>query len=111
MVISMTTSMSGKVSALELCSLWETILEEDGLSTEVRYRFRKLIDRTTPLVDKMFVKTLKGREMLIQCADITRAIQFHLRSDQDQLYSQLTHLETVYEDFLKKTYEFRVKAG
>jgi hypothetical protein len=103
--------MSGKVSALELCSVWETILKEDGLSTETRYRIRKLIDRTRPLVDKMFVKTLKGREMIVECADITRVIQDHVRSDQDRLYFLLTHLETVYEDFLKKTYEFRVKAG
>lgn len=110
-VLSMDTHTSGKQSALELCSLWEGILEEDGLSSEVRYRLRKLIDRTRPMVDKMFVKTLKGREMIVECANITRTLQDHVRSDQDRLYVLLTHLETVYEDFLTKTYEFRVKAG
>jgi len=107
----MDSRTSGKVSALELCSLWESILKEDGLSTEVRYRFRKLIDRTRPMVDKMFVKTLKGREMIVECANITRTVQDHVRFDQDRLYILLTHLETVYEDFLTRTYEFRVKAG
>ncbi len=111
MVIPMTTLMSGKESALELCSLWERIIRQEDLSTEARYRIRRLIDRTLPLVDKMFVKTVKGREMITRCADITRGIQDDVRSDHERLYSHLTHLETVYDDFLRKTYEFRVKAG
>ncbi|MFH1114948.1 MAG: hypothetical protein V1792_13640 [Pseudomonadota bacterium] len=107
----MNTIRSGKESALELCGTWESIIREEHLSTEAQYRFRKLIDRTLPLVDKMFVKTVKGREMITQCADITRGIQDDVRYDDDRLYFLLTHLETVYDDFLRKTYEFRVKAG
>ncbi|MDQ7781747.1 MAG: hypothetical protein RDU20_02630 [Desulfomonilaceae bacterium] len=107
----MSSAREAKVSVLELCSLWESILEEEGLSEEVHYRIRKLIDRTRALTDKMFVKTLKGREMIAECADMSRAVQDHVSADRDRLYSLLTHLESVHEDFLKKTYEFRVKAG
>lgn len=103
--------MSGKASALELCDLWEKVLEDEGLSAEMQYRIRKLLDRTRPLLDKMFVKTVKGREMLLQCSDMTRAIHDRLKSRQDNVYCLLTDLERTYENFLKKTYEFRVKAG
>jgi hypothetical protein len=107
----MNSRMSGKASAMELCDLWESILEDEGLSAEVRYRIRKLIDRTRPLLDKMFVKTVKGREMILQCSDMTRVIHDRLRSRQGNVFSLMTDLERTYEDFLKKTYEFRVKAG
>lgn len=83
----------------------------EGLSPEVEYRIRKLIDRTVPLTEKMFVKTLKGRELICRCIAETHEVKRALESDDEIVYLALTDLERTYEDLLRKTYDFRVKAG
>jgi hypothetical protein len=102
---------NGKVLAEELRHTWQDILEQRSLSQEVEYRIRKMMDRMTPLLGKMYLKTVKGREFILQCAEKTGRLLDHLDSNDEQLYYILTDLEKTYEDLLKRTYEFRIKAG
>lgn len=101
----------GRVTTDRMCRLWEETLRMEGLSPEVEYRLRKLIDRTIPISEKMFVKTLKGQELITRCLAETREVQLALQSGGEVVYLALTELEKTYEDLLKKTYDFRVKAG
>lgn len=100
-----------EVTLIELSRDWESLLDLEGISSESGYRIRRLIDRAQPLADKMFLKTVKGREMVLQCSEKTRALRGQLESGSERLYSALTELERLYEELLKRAYEFRVKAG
>lgn len=102
---------SERTTVHELCREWQSLMEHERLSCEAEYRIRKLVDRTTPLVDKMFLKTVKGQELISQCAEKTQALRAQIGVPGDGLYQSLTALEECYEELLKKTYEFRVKAG
>jgi hypothetical protein len=90
---------------------WQTLVETEKMSGEAQYRIGRLIERSGPIEGKMFVKTVKGRELISQCAERTRALRDRLRMPGEVLYKSLTELETCYEELVKKTYEFRVKAG
>lgn len=107
--------MSGRqhsrISALELNRLLEGLLDSGAASPEAEYRIRKLMSRTMALADKMFVKTVKGQELIAECMDQARLLQNHVGSGGQSLYRRLTELENIYEELLKKTYEFRIKAG
>jgi hypothetical protein len=100
-----------QVTLRELSRTWESLLQVERMSAESEYRIRRLIDRALPLADKMFLKTLKGREMMLQCAEQTLLVRNELESRGVRLYEALTELEKTYEDLLKKAYEFRIKAG
>jgi hypothetical protein len=100
-----------QVTLLELSRSWESLLQVERMSAESEYRIRRLIDRALPLADKMFLKTLKGREMMWQCAEQTLLVRNELESGGVRLYEALTELEKTYDDLLKKAYEFRIKAG
>jgi hypothetical protein len=99
------------VTLIELSEAWESLLDLEGISLESGYRIRRLIDRAQPLAEKMFLKTVKGREMVVQCWEKTRVLRDQLESGGEPLYAALTELERLYEELLKKAYEFRVKAG
>jgi len=103
--------MDGKAMALELSRAWEALLEQTRLSSEIEYRVRKMLNRMTPLLEKTYLKTVKGQEMISQCAEKTRRIQHQLNSNKEDIYFSLTDLEKTYEDLLKRTYEFRIIAG
>ena len=64
-----------------------------------------------PLVDRVYLKTLKGQELLRDCLEKTATLQGRLQAPTIDLYVLLTNLEITYEDLLQKIYEFRVKAG
>jgi hypothetical protein len=100
-----------EVTLIELSHAWESLLDLEGISSESGYRIRRLIDRAQPLADKMFLKTVKGREMILQCWEKTRVLRGQLESRGERLYSALTELERLYEELLKRAYEFRIKAG
>ncbi len=99
------------ITLMELSRAWESLLDLGGISSELSYRIRRLIDRAHPLADKMFLKTIKGREMILQCWEETCAFRNQLESQDARLYEVLTDLEKSYEELIKRTYEFRVKAG
>jgi hypothetical protein len=103
--------MGGKAMAVELSRTWETLLEQTRLSSEIEYRVRKMLNRMTPLLDKAYLKTVKGQEMILQCAEKTRRIQQQLISNKEDVYFSLTDLEKTYEDLLKRAYAFRIIAG
>jgi hypothetical protein len=90
---------------------WEKLLDLEGISPEARYRLNRLVERAAALSGKMFVKTVKGKQMMAQCAEKTRAVRAELESRGPHVYAALTDLEREYEEFLKLVYEFRVKAG
>jgi hypothetical protein len=100
-----------EATLIDLAAGWENLLNLDGISAESEYRIRKLIERALPLTGKIFVKTVKGKEMMAQCAEKTRLVRDQLESRDARVYTALTDLEKTYEEFLKQVYEFRVKAG
>jgi predicted unusual protein kinase regulating ubiquinone biosynthesis (AarF/ABC1/UbiB family) len=95
----------------ELALGWESLLQLKGISRELDYRIRKLISRAAPLTDKIFLKTLKGKEIIAECAEKTRAVRDKIESGRGDVYEALTDLEKTWDDFLKRVYEFRIKAG
>jgi hypothetical protein len=101
----------GEVTIPRLTLGWKSLLHLDGISAESKYRISRLIERAVPLAGKMFVKTIKGKEMMKQCAEKTRVVRDQIESRGEHIYAALTELEKVYEEFLKLVYEFRVKAG
>jgi hypothetical protein len=100
-----------QVTLPELVRYWRNLLDSEDVPPESEYRIRKLIDRSGPLVEKIFLKTARGREMVSECAEQTRLFRSHLGFGDERLYRALTELEMTYQDLLKTAYEFRVKAG
>ena len=103
--------LSGKIQAKELQDIWASMAQMERLHPEIEYRIEKLVHRIAPLTDKFFLKTVKAREMLVECREKTAALQNQIESDGDNAFYQLTNLEKTIEDLVKKTYEFRIKAG
>ncbi len=102
---------TAEVTIVNLTLGWKSLLDLEGISAESEYRIRKLIERAMPLAGKIFVKTIKGKEMMAQCARKTRVVQDQIEARSTRVYAALTELEREYEEFLKQVYEFRVKAG
>lgn len=107
----MNNLLSGKIQALELQDIWESMVQMDHLHPEIAYRIEKLVHRIAPLADKVFLKTVKARELLIECREKTAALQNQIESDANNAFYVLTNLEKTFEDLLRKTYDFRIKAG
>ena len=99
------------ISVRNLRRDWEGLMESALLSEEATYRISKLIERSLSIEGKMFLKTLKGQDLIVQCAERTRALREELTMPGDTVYKGLTELEECYEELLRKTSEFRVKAG
>ena len=106
-----TMATTPKVLAADLRGRWKTLLTEKGVSEELSYRIEKLDNRLEPILDKMYLKTVKGQEMLKLCGQKTESVRTAFLSGNDGLFHLLTDLEKTYEELLKKTYEFRIKAG
>lgn len=107
----MRRSDNSRVSVLELCSLLEDLLERSDLPSEAEYRIHKLISRTIPITSMMFLKTVKGQELILECMELTRSLDEQLVSGRRDLYQEMTRLENVHDELLRKTFQFRVKAG
>jgi hypothetical protein len=101
----------GRASIPELCQLLENLLSVKQLAAEVEYRIRKLLNRTVPLTDKMFPKTVKGQELIADCMKQAQGLRQCLECGDRDVYYALTALERTYEELASKTVEFRVKAG
>jgi hypothetical protein len=105
------TGSNGKALGLRLVAELQALLARNGLSPEVAYRLGKIIQGLSPLLDRLYLKTLKGQELLLVCLEQTGALEDRLQAPGKDFYLLLTSLEKTYEDLLQKIYEFRVKAG
>jgi hypothetical protein len=94
-----------------LYRLWDQIIEAHGNEPEITYRIRKLINKLDTITDKMFVKLVKAQEMLDECGQMTRELEPLLDPPEDRSFQLLTNLETHFDELVKLTHEFRVKAG
>lgn len=102
---------SGKIKARELQDVWMAMVQMKHLHPEIAYRMEKLAHRMAPLADKIFLKTVKARLLLVECREKTVALQNQIESHGNNTFHVLTDLEKTFEYLLTKTYEFRVKAG
>ena len=102
---------SGKVRVQELQDIWESMVQMKRLHPEIVYRIEKLIHRTVPLADKVFLKTVKAHELLMECREKTVVLQNQIESDGNNAFLVLTNLEKTIEVLSTRTYEFRIKAG
>ncbi len=107
----MERELGEKTTLRDLCREWQSLVDHAQLSPEAEYRIRKLADRTAPIADRIFVKTVKGQELIQECAEKTQKLRAQLGTPGDEFYRSLDALERSHEELLKKTYEFRVKAG
>lgn len=107
----MNDQLSGKIQVLELQDIWESMVQMKHLHPEIAYRIEKLIHRIAPLADKVFLKTVKARELLVECREKTAALQNQIESGGNNAFYLLTNIEKTFEDLLRKTYDFRIKAG
>ena len=88
-----------------------SVVQMESLHPEIAYRMEKLAHRIAPLADKVFLKTIKARELLMECKEKTAALQNQIESHGNNAFYVLTNLEKTFEDLLTKTYKFRIKAG
>jgi hypothetical protein len=103
---------NGKEAIRRLVSLWQAIITQSGSTREIGYRMAKLISRLDVVVDKMFTKTVKAHEMLHDCIVLTEQFQAErIHAKGTRALVLLTRLESCVDDLVKKTHEFRVKAG
>ena len=107
----MTENMSGKKQAHRIQGTWDTMVKSESLRPEIAYRIEKLLHRMEPLADKIIFTTDKAHELLAECRHKPQAQQQQLDSGGDMVFVLLTHLEKTFEDLLRKTYAFRIKAG
>ena len=101
----------GKKLARELQDSWESMTQMEHLHPEIAYRVHKLVHRITPLADHIFFKTIKAHQLLVECSEKTVALQKQTESNGNHVFFLLTNLEETFDDLVRKTYAFRVKAG
>ena len=102
---------SGKIKAQELQDIWMSMVQMKRLHPEIAYRMEKLVHRLAPLTDKIFLKTVRAHQLLMECREKTVELQNQIESHGNNTFQVLTDLEKTFEYLLTKTYEFRVKAG
>jgi hypothetical protein len=102
---------NGKGVIHQLDSIWRDIIAARGPTQEIVYRIEKLILRLDVVVDKLFIKTVKAHHILLECIHLTEQFRLELNSRRNQVYVLLTRLESSVDDLVRKTHEFRVKAG
>ena len=107
----MSELLSGKIQVQNLQETWDSMLNMENLHPEIAYRIEKLIHRMAPLTDKIYFKTIKAHQLLAECEAKSIALRNHIKTDGDDVFLLLTNLEKTFENLLKKTYEFRIKAG
>jgi hypothetical protein len=103
--------MNVRLIVREFRDVCAALLAQQEVSAEFAYRIEKLMDSVAPIDDKMYLKTLKGQESLLQCTEKARLVKEHLACRDVSPYRLLTDLELTCEDLLNTTYEFRIKAG
>lgn len=107
----MNTPANSKEVTGQLYLLWENILQAIELPAEIVYRVDKLTQRLDAISGKMFLKTVKAQQMLSDCVQLTQQLTSCIAPPGSRTYYQLTNLENHFEQLVKKTYAFRIKAG
>ena len=102
---------SGKSGIMHLNSVWRETISSGMLSDEIVYRLEKLILRLDAVADKIFVKTAKAQEILLKCLQLTEQFQSKINVHREAAFLLLTHLEDRVDGLVRKTHEFRIKAG
>ncbi len=93
-----------------LISRWLQIVACKGLARETVYRIEKLALKLDAVAEKTFLKTFKARDILLECAELTEQLQAELEQSPNAFLT-LTRLEGLIDDLIKKTHDFRIKAG
>lgn len=107
----MNTPANSKEVTGQLHLQWEIILQTIELPAEIIYRVDKLIQRLNAISGKMFLKTVKARQMLFDCQQISKQLTYCVSPPDSRTYYLLTTLETHFDQLVKKTHAFRIKAG
>jgi hypothetical protein len=110
-VISMCSISNGKNIIRRLGSVWREIIAAKGLTGELAYRIEKLIQRLDVIVDKIFVKTVKANNILLECETLTKQFKSELDKPHNKTLLLLTRLEDQIDGLVSETLAFRVKAG
>ncbi|MGC9196616.1 MAG: hypothetical protein ACP5IL_14365 [Syntrophobacteraceae bacterium] len=102
--------MNAPLSIVEFQNACAKLVDRPGLAPEWTYRITKVIDSMAALEDKVFLKTLKGQETLLECIRKAIFLKEHSYSN-DLSYLLLTDLEMTCEELLVQCCQFRIKAG
>ena len=107
----MSASANSKDVIGRLYLLWETTHDIIELPAEIAYRVDKLTQLLDAISDKMFLKTVKARQMLFDCEQLTQQLISCTVPTDSRTYFLLTKLESHFDQLVTKTYAFRIKAG
>lgn len=107
----MCSILNGKGAILQLNASLREIIATGRPTYEIVYRIEKLLLRLDGVADKIFIKTVKAQSILLDCIRYTDQLRSNLHKCPNSFFLGLTRLETLIESLVKKTYEFRIKAG
>jgi hypothetical protein len=102
---------NGKGGILQLSSMWRTFGSTRTATPEIAYRLGKLSDRIDVVMDRIFIKTVKAYHLVCECWQLSGHLATDLDQDTGKVYRRLTEIERCVDDLVRKTNEFRVKAG
>ncbi len=102
---------AGKNLLHQLLATWEDLLARLEPVSEVAYRLTRLHQTLAPLADRLYLKTIRGRELLQDCQSQTEALGSRLAAPDLGFYRRLTALEDTVALLQREIHEFRVKAG
>jgi hypothetical protein len=102
---------NAKGAMTHLNSLWRDIITARVPTREMSYRIKKLTVRLNVVEDKLFVKTVKAHAILSECVQLTEQFRSTVNENQEAALRVLTRLEDRVDHLVRKTHEFRIKAG
>lgn len=102
---------AGKNLLHELLAAWEELLHQLEPASEVAYRLTRLHQTLAPLADRLYLKTVRGRELLLDCQTQTAGLKAQLAAPDLTFFRRLTTLEDTVALLQREVHEFRVKAG
>lgn len=107
----MCSILNEKGAIPQLNASLRNIVAKKGPTYEMVYRIEKLILRLDAMADKIFIKTVKAQAILLECVRLTEQFRSNLYERQNLAFFKLTRIEDLIDELVKKTYEFRIKAG
>jgi len=107
----MRSVLNGKHIIQELEANWRDMITAMAPTGEIAYRVKRLILRLQVVTDKIYIKTIKARDMLLECTRLSEQFSDQLNRSQDQALQLLTRIEGRVDELVKNAHEFRIKAG